>query len=169
MDIFFQWLIDRWESLYCTFIVREYERVLQLRRGLVLRVAQPGWRWKLPFGIDELIRADTRTQTANLHTQVLETADGTNVVIGAVVRWRLVPEKVETAILTFDTIDSVQDIVYGMVAEQVAEHGVKDLPLLRAKILEAVRRRIGRYGFDIEDIYITDIAPAKTLRLVQGD
>ena len=166
MEILVQWLIDRYESLYCSFVVRSYEKAVHLRRGKVKRVVGPGVWLKLPFSVDEIHKVDMRTRTNNLRTQVIGGR-----VIAAVGRWRVREDGVEHAVLGLeeDYTAVSGDIVYGMVGELAVSMPDAGALELRDAVLQAVRRRLGRYGIAVDDIWITDFAPARTLRLVQGD
>lgn len=170
MELFFQWLIDRFESLYCTFIVRPYQRGVHIRRGHLKRVAQPGLRLKQPFGIDEIEKVDLRLRTSNLPTQVVERKAGHATAVGVVVWWCVREDMVERLILDVEGefTDVFNDTVTGMVAEAFDNEEIS-FQEARKIILESCRRRLGRYGFVIKDIYLTDFGPARIFRLVQSD
>lgn len=172
MDTFFAWLIDRWESLYFGFVVRPYERAVHIRRGKLKRVCGPGWHAKHPFGLDEIHKVNVVSTTANLKTQVVTTADDYTLVVGVVIRWRVREEAVSRLILDLEDYEDVlTDTCYGMVAKVFLETTMDgiDMDELAKKILEQVRRRVGKFGFDVEDLFITDISEARTFRLVQGE
>ena len=171
MELFFQFLIDKWQALYVTFIVRPYERAVHIRSGKLLRVCKPGWYWKLPLEIDEIHKVNIVSTTENLPTQVVTTADDLTYVVGVVVRWRVREEAVAKLVIDLeDHVDVLRDTIIGMVAQEFIKAD-SEVPLekLQSNILEATRRRLGRFGFDIEDLYVTDISEARTFRLVQGD
>ena len=171
MELFFQFLIDKWQALYVTFIVRPYERAVHIRSGKLLRVCKPGWYCKLPLEIDEIHKVNIVSTTENLPTQVVTTADDLTYVVGVVVRWRVREEAVAKLVIDLeDHVDVLRDTIIGMVAQEFIKAD-SEVPLekLQSNILEATRRRLGRFGFDIEDLYVTDISEARTFRLVQGD
>src|SRR5690606_12409690 len=172
MDTFFQWIIDKWESLYCRFMVRPYERAVHIRKGKLLRVCKPGWYWKLPFEIDEIHKVNVVSTTSNLKTQVVTTKDDYALVVGVVIRWRVREEAVAHLIIDLeDYQDVLTDVCYRMVAKCFLEVQLAYMVMdtLAKNILDLVRRRVGKFGFDVEDLYITDISEAKTFRLVQGE
>lgn len=171
MEQFFQWLIDRYESLYVTFIVRPYERAVHIRRGKLKRVCKPGIYFKLPLELDQIVKVNVVTTTSNLKTQVVMREDGTSVVVGVVIRWRVREEAVDRLVIDLEDYETVlADTTLGMVARVfIQSKASMSLPEMQAKILEAVRRRLGKFGFDVEDIYITDVANARTFRLVSGE
>lgn len=172
MDTFFQWLIARWESFYCGFMIRPYERGVHIRRGKLKRVCKPGWYFKLPFELDEIHKVNVVSTTSNLKTQVVTTKDGYTLVVGVVIRWRVREEAVARLILDLEDYEDVlADVSYGMVAKVFLEtdFGEIEMDVLQKRILEQVRRRVGKFGFDVEDLFITDISEARTFRLVNGE
>lgn len=172
MDSFFQWIIDRFESFYCAFVVRPYERAVHIRKGKFKRVCSPGLYFKLPFELDEIHKVNVVSTTSNLSTQVVTTADDETLVVGVVIRWRVREDRVASLILDLEDYEDVlHDTTYGMVARTFLQTSLSELALeeLSQRILEALRRRVGRFGFDVEDLYVTDISNARTFRLVGGD
>ena len=128
MEVFFRWLIDRWEALYCAFIVRPYERAVHVRFGKLKRVAGPGWRFRLPFEIDEIIRINVVPTTSNLGTQVVTDLQGNAFVISVVIYWRVREDSVASMALELeDHEDVLHDTTYGMLAQVCRESDMTDL------------------------------------------
>lgn len=171
MDVFFQWLFDTVEKLYIMYVIRPYERGVHIRLGSVLRTVGPGWYFQCPFGVDDLHKVNIVTTTHNLPTQVVTASNGTLVALGIVVVWRVREEAVERIVVDLEDYDDVlNDTTTGMVPKTVAEFDWPlDLSSLQDAVLTAVRRRMGRYGIDVQDIYITDFGKARIFRLVQSD
>lgn len=169
MDVFFEWLIDRWESLYCAFIVRPYERAVHIRRGKLLRICPPGFHWKLPFEIDEIWKVNVVSTTTNLNTQVVTDTLGQSYVVSVVVKWKVKEEQVARLIIDLEDYEDVlNDTVYGMLARGCREQSFDNIAEVEARVATAVRYKLGKYGFDLEDLWVTDISKARTLRLVTG-
>jgi regulator of protease activity HflC (stomatin/prohibitin superfamily) len=173
MELFFQWLIERWESTYFVFLVRPYERAVHIRSGRLLRICKPGWYFKCPLEYDAVHKVNVVSTTNNLGTQVVTMKDGGSWVIGVVAKWRCKEEWVARLIIDVEDYEDVfNDTVYGMTARQCRQFDPRatiNLDDLEGAITTDIRRRVGKIGIELEDLWITDIARARTLRLVTGD
>lgn len=148
------------------FIVREFQEAVFLRNGKFKKVLKAGFHLKLPF-IDEYIQQHIMLTTLTLPAQSLVTKDGHNIVIKAVVKYRIVD--VETFCLElFDSVDAISDISQGIIKnvimgsdwEKCIDNDIDNL------ITKKVRTEIKKYGVEITQVTLTDIAKIRTIRLI---
>lgn len=73
-----------------TTTVRQGQAGLHLRLGRLIAVReQPGWVWKAPWPLDEVIKVDVREHLLTARATELLTRDRRNVVLQAHARWRI--------------------------------------------------------------------------------
>lgn len=159
-------LVNAWERIAPFVIVHVYEKGVILRFGRYVRTVEPGIRWKIPY-VEESIEVNTVLTTMRLPPQSLTTKDMRDVVVAAIVKYRIAdPKPYITEV--WDQVDVLADVAMGEIARQVklleAEELFLDPP--EGKIAAAVRRRVKDYGFEIEAVTFTDLARARSLRLV---
>jgi regulator of protease activity HflC (stomatin/prohibitin superfamily) len=165
MDVLWQLLGDFFGRLQCFTIVDQYEEGVLLRCGKYVRTVKPGLVWQWPI-IDAVLTDNIVPTTTNLDTQILTTCDGNTVLIGAVLRWRI--EDVKKVLLELEDPDDVLfDTAYGMIAEAAQSTTYDDLESdeFRSEVREGIRRRMGKYGIHVEEVFLTDIAKTRSFHL----
>lgn len=151
------------------YVLHAYERGVLLRLGVFERELGPGLHWIFPFRIDEVLSAPVTARTTNLPAQVVVTADGKTVAVKALVTWRV--RNISKFLLeASEPAEALPDAALGAVAELVAGVTWEDLrgPELARTLRSEVRRRARKYGVTVDAVQLTDVAPARVLRLVQG-
>lgn len=147
-------------------IVKEYQEAVLLRNGKFKKVWIKGFHLKLPF-IDEYIQQHIMLTTLTLPAQSLVTKDGHNIVIKAVVKYKIVDVKTFCLEL-FDSVDAISDISQGIIKnvvmgsdwEKCIDNDIDNL------ITKKVRSEIKKYGVEITQVTLTDIAKIRTIRLI---
>jgi len=160
-------LLTAGERLLPFFVVHVYQHASVLRFGKYQRTCGPGLHWKIPFA-DEIYEFVTCMTTMRLPPQTLTTADGKAIVVSTVVRYKI--RDVEPFLsLVSDRQDALADITMGEVRRVVREQTFESLLSSPPEdgIATAVRRRVGRYGFDVEAVTFIDLAAIRSFRLVQ--
>jgi regulator of protease activity HflC (stomatin/prohibitin superfamily) len=148
------------------FIIREYQEAVFLRNGKFNKVLKKGIHFKLPF-VDEYIQQHTMLTTLTLPAQSLVTLDEQNIVIKSVVKYRIVDVKTFCLEL-FDNVDAISDISQGIIKGVImSSEWVKcidnDIDNL---ITKKVRSEVKKYGVEIIQVTLTDIAKIRTIRLI---
>lgn len=161
-------LLSAGEQLMPFFVVDVYQDAGVLRLGKYHRTCGPGFHWKIPFA-EKNIEVMTCMTTMRLPPQTLTTADGKAIVVAAVVRYKIRDVQPYISLVT-DQHDALADVTMGAIRT-----AVRDMPfdaLLseppEGKIATAVRRSVGRYGFDVEAVTFTDLAAVRSFRLIQA-
>jgi len=163
-------LIEKFEAFYCVYIVRPYERAVHIRGGRLLKVSPPGWYFKRPFEYDEIHKLNVVYDTINLNTQVVTDNKKQSYVISSVIGWQIREEACAKLIIELEDYEDVlANTVYGELARVAREYDFDNVSQIEEKAATAIRRKLGRYGVDLKDLWITDLAKARTYRLVTGN
>ena len=148
-------------------IVAEYEKAVLLRFGKYKRTLEPGLRWKIPFGVDDVLKDNVVPATRNLQPQKLTTSDGVTVVVGAALRWSI-RDIVKVKLHVEDSDSVLDDSTYGEIAGFVRESTwdqINEVDWVQ-QVFAAVRKRAFRFGIEVEELWITDLARTRVLCLV---
>ncbi len=166
MDVLWQYLGQLIGLLKCATVVDQYEGGVLLRLGKYKRTVYPGIVWHLPLYIDEVLTDNIVPTTTNLDTQILTSEDGITVLIGAVLRWRIVDVK-KVLLELEDPDDVLFDTAYGMIAQeaQTTDYIGLESDEFRTRVREGIRRRMGKYGIHVEEVFLTDIAITRSFHL----
>lgn len=102
-------LISHWWAQLIPFaIVRDYEEAVLLRFGKFNQLLKPGIHFKLPF-FDEVLEQHIAVTTLSLAAQSLYTKDNNNIVVKAVVKYKIAD--VKTFLLeVYDAQDAIADM-----------------------------------------------------------
>lgn len=161
-------LLSAGEKLLPFFVVEAYSHAAVLRFGKFHRKRGPGIHWKIPFA-DDVYEFITCMTTMRLPPQTLTTADGKAIVVASVVRYTI--RDVEPFLtLVSDRQDALADITMGEIRAAVRSMSFEDLlgDPPEKTIATAVRRKVGRFGFDVEAVTFTDLASVRSFRLIQA-
>jgi regulator of protease activity HflC (stomatin/prohibitin superfamily) len=164
-----QWLIDFLTESLPGFIVKEYQEAIVLRWGKFYKHVGKGYHWKIPH-VDEVIPQHTVLTTMNLPSQSLVTKDGTNVVVKAVVKYKIFDVKTFT-LEVYDSVDAISDVAQGVVKNAIMTSNweqCRDIENYNIdnQITKKVRTELKKLGVSIENVVLTDIAPIRTIRLI---
>lgn len=162
-----QWLIEIRDRIMPIVEVDAYQGAALLRFGRLHRTLGPGWHFKWPL-IENAFHADACTTTMRLLPQTLTTKDGHTVCVQAVVRYSIRDVGKYIVGIT-DQVDALADITAGKIAESIETSTFDEWRLNRPtkEIAYAIRRHIGKYGFELEELTFTDFGRVRTFRLIQ--
>lgn len=164
-DKLLDWLLSIWEDLWPLFKIREYEQGIILRNGKYVRVCNKGLHWKW-FFIDEVVTQHIVTTTINLPAQSLVTKDNRDIVVKAVVKYKISDVKV-FLLEVYDSVDAISDVAQGIVKNVIMSNNWEDCKSdeLDNTITKKVRNELKKFGVYIEAVTLTDLASIKSLRL----
>lgn len=161
-----QWIKEFWNEINPFFIVREYQEGVLLRNGKFKALLKAGFHMKLPF-IDECIFQHIVQTTQSLSAQSLLSNDGKNIVVRGMVKYRIVDSK--TYILeVFDAIDAISDVAQGIIKNIIMSKSFEECldNELDNIITKKCRAEIKKFGVEIMQVTLTDIAPIRSYRLI---
>ena len=168
----FQWLADwfEWlvELLKFWSIVDQYEEGVLLRLGRYKRSLTPGLVWHLPLYLDRVLTDNVVPTTLNLDEQILTSLGGQTLVISIMIRWRI--HDIRKILLEVEDAEEVlADCSMGELARSVQNSESREI--MSADWIDTLYRRIRRrgwaWGIEVQEVQVTDLAPAKVLRVVQ--
>jgi regulator of protease activity HflC (stomatin/prohibitin superfamily) len=162
IDLFAQW----WNFLTPAVIIPDYEEAVLLRAGRFKKVLKPGFHVKLPI-IDEVVQQHVVVTTLSLSAQSLYTKDKQNVVVKGVIKYKISDVKV-FLLEVFDAQDALADMT-----QSIIKNIIISLPLdacidpeIDNTLTKKVRVEAKKWGVDIQQVTLTDIAPIRSFRII---
>lgn len=155
-----------WEELKPFVIVNSFEEGVILRLGKFNRICKQGLHFKYPF-IDELFKHHVIITTLNLPSQSLVTLDKKSIVIKGMVKFRI--SDIKTFMLEiYDKQDAISDISQGVIKNVIMSKTWEECADIEIDntITKKVRSEIKKYGIDIIQVTLTDIAEMRSIRLI---
>lgn len=167
-DALIDWIRDFWEDLKPFFIVSEFEKAVVLRYGKFLTVCDTGCWAKLPFFDDVYAEAIVWTTMA-LDPQSVTTKEGENVVVQAIIKYRIKDIK-KFCLKVVDVTDAINDMTQGVIFEIIRRTTWKDCheSNLNEIITKQARPEAQKWGIEVDVVTITNLAKIKSYRII-GD
>jgi regulator of protease activity HflC (stomatin/prohibitin superfamily) len=170
-----------WDKLVPWEKINHYDRGVRLRLGKAVlvkekgkpreewkpRILEPGFYWKLPFGIDDINTHMVKMTTMDLTEQSLTTKDGQQVVVRGVLKY----DVSDVAIVLLETdgpAAAVADLSMGFIKDAVAEktwEECRDVDFPK-KIATTIRREAKKWGINVQTLTLTDLALMRSIRLL---
>lgn len=149
-------------------IIRQYERGVVFRLGLLHRTMEPGLHWHWPFRIEEVEELSVSEQTKNLLSQSVTTSDGVAVTFSVNIVYDIVD-----AAKTFTEVQDFEESLEGAAMIHLARRirsWTWDELLSNQKDLEdslegTLTTRVKKWGARIITVGITDLTRAKPFRI----
>jgi regulator of protease activity HflC (stomatin/prohibitin superfamily) len=160
-------LIGNWiEKLLPFFIVMDYEEAVILRFGKFHRVAKPGLHFRIPF-VDEPMTNHVVVTTLSLPPQSLYTKDKQNIVVKGVIKYRIAD--VQTFLLeVYDAQDAISDMTQSIIKNVIMDKTMDECidPEIDNTLAKKARVEAKKWGVEIQQVTLTDLAPIKSFRLI---
>ena len=142
------------------FIVKQWERTAVLRFGQIIRIAETGLNFRIPF-IDTLYRVDMRMQTLTMQGQQAITKDNISVSIDATVFTKVEdPKKVILAIEDYKA--AVIKYSQTSMRDIIGKYPLNDILSQQEEVAVTLEKKIdvlsSSWGIDISKVEIQDIA-----------
>lgn len=166
-DRIFDFLEAVWEWFIPFVVINAYEQGVVLRFGKFKRVVDPGLRWIIPFGIDEVKYDTVVRQTSYLDVQSLTSEDGKLVTINAILIFTITD--IRKFLLDIDDGETdLQNMCYGIISDCVEAYFWEYIRTseFNKDVLKKCRRVSENYcGVKLIDVKWSDKATARNLRL----
>lgn len=162
VDLIVNWI----DQILPIVTVPSYEEGVLLRFGIFKKVLHPGIHFKIPF-FDEIIHQHVVVTTLSLPAQSLYTVDKQNFVVKGMVKYKI--SDVKTFLLeVYDAQDALSDmsmsIIKNVIISLPAERCID--PELDNILTKKVRVEAKKWGVEIQQVTLTDVAPIKSFRLI---
>jgi regulator of protease activity HflC (stomatin/prohibitin superfamily) len=162
IDVITEW----WAYIMPAIIIPNYEEAVLLRNGKFVKVLGPGFHVKLPI-FDEVISHHVVVTTLSLPAQSLYTQDKQNIVVKGVIKYKISDVKI-FLLEVFDAQDALADM-----AQSIIKNIIITTPLEACLDLELdnlltkkVRVEARKWGVDVQQVTLTDIAPIRSYRII---
>lgn len=162
IDVITEW----WAYLMPAIIIPNYEEAVLLRNGKFVKVLGPGFHVKLPI-FDEVISHHVVVTTLSLPAQSLYTQDKQNIVVKGVVKYKISDVKI-FLLEVFDAQDALADMTQSIIKNIIITTPLETcLDLELDNILtKKARVEARKWGVDIQQVTLTDIAPIRSYRII---
>jgi regulator of protease activity HflC (stomatin/prohibitin superfamily) len=169
MEALLSWLSNVWESLTPWVIIDPWEKGIRVRLGRWIKDVGPGVHICLPF-IDSVEALNVLPQRIVLPNQSLRTGDGKVIALsGALLYGVRDARKVWMEVENHD--ESLVTLAMNHIAEYVSSVPSEDITVesLQKYVLPKIRRQGLRWGLDVTDIGIKDLAPHRVFRFMSDE
>jgi regulator of protease activity HflC (stomatin/prohibitin superfamily) len=158
-----------WLQITPIIIIRDYEEAVLLRFGKFKTVFKPGMHFKIPL-FDEVIDQHVVITTLSLNAQSLYTKDKQNIVVKGVIKYKIAD--VKTFLLeVYDAQDAISDMSQSIIKNVIMSmtmEGCTDVELDNI-LTKKVRVEAKKWGVEIQQVTLTDLAPIKSYRLINDN
>jgi len=165
-DRLIELLTTWWSYLMPAVIIPDYEQAVLLRNGKFKKLLQPGFHMKLPI-FDEVINHHVVVTTLSLSAQSLYTKDRQNIVVKGVIKYKIADVKV-FLLEVFDAQDALADMTQSIIKNIIISLSLDQCvdPEIDSILTKKVRVEARKWGVDIQQVTLTDIAPIRSFRII---
>jgi regulator of protease activity HflC (stomatin/prohibitin superfamily) len=159
-------IINWFNYLTPAVIIPNYEEAVLLRNGHFKKVLGPGFHVKLPV-FDEVITQHVVVTTLSLAAQSLYTKDKQNIVVKGVIKYRIADVKI-FLLEVFDAQDALADMTQSIIKNIIISSSLEQCidPEMDNVLTKKVRAEARKWGVDIQQVTLTDIAPIRSFRII---
>jgi len=164
------WVLNVLDKIFCWFprltFVEPDESGIRVTFGRRVKDLESGWYWYCPL-FQNVRKVNVMSQVIDLPEQVLTTQDGKTIYVsGGIVYSIKHPRKAILNVQDYD--EAIQVIGMRYITQYVMEHmfeACKDIEAVCKGIYDAVRKHGFRWGIEVEEAFLTDIAEGKVVRI----
>lgn len=160
----------------CFTVIESYEAGVIMRLGNCRKVVTSsngmcgtGFHWMWPFAEND-ITEHIKPRVVSFKGRSLMTKDGKNVVVSLTITYKVAD--VQKALLeVFDVDNCIDDIGQLVAARTIQQFNYVDLSseLFEKELLSNCRDRAAEFGLEIVDAGLSEIALARTIRLMSSN
>jgi regulator of protease activity HflC (stomatin/prohibitin superfamily) len=165
-DKLIELLSEWWLQITPFVIIRDYEEAVLLRFGKFKSVLKPGIHFKLPL-FDEVIDQHVVVTTLSLDAQSLYTKDKQNIVVKGVIKYKISDVKI-FLLEVFDAQDALSDMSQSIIKNIIMSMTMDECTdsELDNTLTKKVRVEARKWGVEIQQVTLTDLAPIRSFRLI---
>ena len=162
-------ILEWWGQIMPFYIIRDYEEAVLSRFGRFKAVIKPGFHLKIPF-FDEVIDQHVVVTTLSLDAQSLYTKDKQNIVVKGLVKYKISDVKI-FLLEVFDAQDALSDMSQSIIKNVIMSMTMDECTdsELDNTLTKKVRVEARKWGVDIQQVTLTDLAPIKSFRLINDN
>jgi regulator of protease activity HflC (stomatin/prohibitin superfamily) len=162
-------LTNWWIELKPIVIIRDYEEAVLLRFGKFKRLLKPGIHFKIPM-FDEVIDQHVVVTTLSLDAQSLYTKDKQNIVVKGLIKYKIAD--VKTFLLeVYDAQDAISDMSQSIIKNVIMSMSLEECTDMELDntLTKKVRVEARKWGVEVQQVTLTDIAPIRSIRLINDN
>lgn len=149
-------------------VIKVYERGVVMRWGIPHRVMEEGFRWRIPFGVEEVVEIVVVEQTMDLIIQSITTKDDVSVSLSVNFVYCVTdPVKYHTAVTDFER--SAEGYARIHLSQRARERTWADLLADQRKLERSLEGTLttclGGWGAEVVRLGFTDLTRARAFRL----
>lgn len=153
-------------------IVRATHRAVKWRYGKHVFELTPGIHWYWPF-VSEIENHPVARQTVSLPTQTLFTKDQKQIVVGAMLTYRISDIVLAIGERNFDFFETMRDTSQSAIVDVISTMTLEELQIgietiVIERLTRRVRRHLRKYGISVLKCSLTDFATCRVYKLL-GD
>jgi regulator of protease activity HflC (stomatin/prohibitin superfamily) len=162
-------LTNWWIEIKPIVIIRDYEEAVLLRFGIFKGVLKPGLHFKIPM-FDEVIDQHVVVTTLSLDAQSLYTKDKQNIVVKGLVKYRISDVKI-FLLEVYDAQDALSDMSSSIIKNVIMSMTLDECTdsELDNTLTKKVRVEARKWGVEVQQVTLTDIAPIRSIRLINDN
>ena len=162
-------LVNWWLELKPLVIIRDYEKAVLLRFGKFKKVLEPGIHFKIPV-LDEVIDQHVVITTLSLDAQSLYTKDKQNIVVKGVIKYKIGDVKI-FLLEVWDAQDALADMSQSIIKNVIMSMTMDECTdsEIDNTLTKKVRVEAKKWGVDIQQVTLTDLAPIRSYRLINDN
>ena len=162
-------LTNWWMELKPIVIIRDYEEAVLLRFGKFKKLLKPGIHLKIPM-FDEVIDQHVVVTTLSLDAQSLYTKDKQNIVVKGLVKYRIADVKI-FLLEVYDAQDALSDMSSSIIKNVIMSMTLDECTdsELDNTLTKKVRVEARKWGVEVQQVTLTDIAPIRSIRLINDN
>lgn len=167
-DKIFEFLSSFFDYMKFYWVVEQYNRGVMLRFGKFVKVLEPGFHWKWPLA-DYVLEHTIVPTTMRLYHQSLHTKDDKPIVVQAIIKYQV--SDVETLLMkVYDPVDAIGDMTQSIIKTLIMEKTWEEClhPDMDNTITKKARVEAKKWGIEIIQVTLVDIAKAPSFRLIQN-
>tara|TARA_R110000868_G_scaffold117035_2_gene310990 strand:+ start:1402 stop:1932 length:531 start_codon:yes stop_codon:yes gene_type:complete len=165
-DKLIDFVIEWFNTILPVTVIPSYEMGVLLRFGKFKAVLEPGLHFKIPF-VDDVIRQHVVVTTLSLPAQSLYTLDKQNIVVKGVIKYKI--SDIKTFLLeVYDAKDAISDMTLSIIKNVITALPSEKCtdPDLDATLTKKARVEARKWGVDIQQVTLTDVAPIRSYRII---
>lgn len=162
-------ILEWWSQILPFIIIRDYEQAVLLRFGIFHKVIMPGIHFKIPF-FDEVIDQHVVTTTLSLDAQSLYTQDKQNIVVKGIIKYKIIDVKI-FLLEVYDAQDALSDMSQSIIKNVIMSMTLEECidPEMDNTLTKKVRVEARKWGVEVQQVTLTDIAPMRSIRLINDN
>jgi regulator of protease activity HflC (stomatin/prohibitin superfamily) len=165
-DKLIDFIIEWFNTILPVVVIPSYEKGVLLRFGKFKKVLEPGLHFKISF-VDDVIRQHVVVTTLSLPAQSLYTLDKQNIVVKGVIKYKI--SDIKTFLLeVYDAKDAISDMTLSIIKNVITSLPSEKCtdPDLDATLTKKARVEARKWGVDIQQVTLTDVAPIRSYRII---